>query len=228
MTNKYFWKSLLVVALSTAAVSGQHASSSHLQIRVADQTGAVVPNARVEIAESVDRLAAVGRTDSKGIVTFDLPAGNYELMVVRRGFYFRPQRFELVGPEAQILSALLQVGSCPGPGHPACIEVEPLPESDSPTHSARRVAVSVTDSKGEPISGAVIEAFGMQTGFKANAKTDEFGLAELKLVPGSYIVSTAARFFKGSKAEAVIRDAPHQNIRVEMDVDCGRVICGSR
>src|ERR1022692_4638417 len=110
MTNKYVWLSFLVVVLSAAAF-GQHGLSSHLDVHVTDRSGAVVANARIEITASADSLAAVGHTDSRGIAAFDLPAESYELMVIRRGFYFKAQHFALVGSEAQSISALLEVGA---------------------------------------------------------------------------------------------------------------------
>jgi hypothetical protein len=227
MTNKYIWP-LFLVGLLSAAAFGQHGLSSHLDVHVTDRSGAVVPNARIEITASADSLAAVGHTDSRGIAVFDLPAGNYELMVISRGFYFKAQHFALVGNEVRSISALLDVGACPGPGHPACIEVLPGPESDSPTHAADLLTLFVTDSTGEPISGASVEVFGRQSEIKEKTSTGEGGITEFRLLPGSYVVSVTARFFRGWKREVVIPNTPHQNIRVEMDVDCGRVICGPK
>jgi hypothetical protein len=170
----------------------------------------------------------VEHTDSRGIAAFDLPAGNYELMVISRGFYFKAQPFALVGSEARSISALLEVGACPGPGHPACIEVLPLPEPDSPTHAAHLVTLFVTDSTGEPISGAAVEVSGRPSEMKEKTSTGDGGIAEFRLLPGSYVVSATARFFRGWKKEVEITNTPHQNIRVDMDVDCGRVICGPK
>lgn len=112
MTNKYIWLPLLAVSLSAIAF-GQHGFGSHLDVRATDPTGAVVPSARIEITASAGKLAAVGHTNSKGIATFDLPAGSYGLMVISRGFYFKTQPFTLVDNEAQSISAILKLGACP-------------------------------------------------------------------------------------------------------------------
>lgn len=229
MENKHLWSLLSMISLSAVAI-GQQGLNSHLEIHVSDQSGAVVPRARVVITSSADSLAAVGHADSKGIAAFDLPAGSYELMVISRGFYFKAQHITTLGRETQSISAHLEVDACPGPGHPTCVEVLPSAEQESDSSAdgaAHLTAFVVTDSTGEPISGAAIEASGTHTNISARASTDEGGLAELKLPPGQYTVSTAARFFQQWKKDVVIRNASRQNVRIEMDVDCGRVICGS-
>jgi hypothetical protein len=227
MTNKYIWP-LFLVGLLSAAAFGQHGLSSHLDVHVTDRSGAVVPNARIEITASADSLAAVVHTDSRGIAVFDLPAGDYELMVISRGFYFKAQHLTLAGNKARSISAFVDVGACPGPGHPACIEVLPEPEPDSPTHTTDLVTLFVTDLAGEPISGASVEVSGTQSEIKEKTSTGDGGITEFRLLPGSYVVSVTARFFQGWKRGIVIPSTPHQNIRVEMDIDCGRVICGPK
>ncbi len=216
MWHKSFWSALLFAAMSCVLL-GQTASKTRLEVHVTDMTGAVVSHARVEVTSSGADVAAVGHTDSNGVVAFNVSPGNYDLMAVSRGFYFKKTSLQVLHGPAQTATALLQVDACPGPGHPGgCVMVEPFPSAD-------RVGFIVADAAGEPISDAQIEVTNQATDVKA--ATDSGGWAQLELAPGVYKVLVARRIFEPRAQTIEIGTAVNQPIRITMDVDCARVTC---
>jgi hypothetical protein len=82
---------LLMPALTAAGAAAQAPRPGRLSITVADQTGAVIPNAIVTLAGQEAATTAVkpppGRTSPEGVVTFDgLPAGRYQVQAEFDGF----------------------------------------------------------------------------------------------------------------------------------------------
>lgn len=203
----------------------QDSFRSHVAIHATDQTGAVVPKARVEVTATDRMLAAVGKTDSEGSTSLDLPVGAYELMVVSRGFYFAKQRFNVAYTPRQSVHAILQVDACPGPGHPACIAVTPSSSTPQPESAAKRVQATVQDLTGEPISGAQIEALSKGSRIRETTMTDEAGVGKLTLRPGIYIFSVRQQLFRTWSRQMEIGAAAEKQIKVKMDIDCAHVTC---
>jgi hypothetical protein len=80
---------------------------------VTDQTGAVVPNAEVQLLNADGTVAATARTDNQGHYQFtDLPAGTYKAQYSMNGFRTAViQGISLGGGQQQTQNATLQVGS---------------------------------------------------------------------------------------------------------------------
>ncbi len=78
---------LAVSALGSDAVSLAQPPARQIEVRVLDETGAVIPGAKVKVTrQSVSQAAATGTTGGDGIFGGTLPAGEYTLDVEARGF----------------------------------------------------------------------------------------------------------------------------------------------
>ena len=87
---RLLWTFLLLMGAALAA-EAQTPRTGRLTVTVADQTGAIIPNATVTVTGGEQATSAVkpppGQTSPQGIATFEgLPAGRYQLQAEFEGF----------------------------------------------------------------------------------------------------------------------------------------------
>lgn len=112
----------ITLALSTCGSFAQEHPKSTLTMFVKDQTGAVIPGARITATDSATGVRVDGVADSKGQATVLLDQGTYELKVVAAGF--RQEMAKGIEIKADTyLDATLRVADS-GSGYP----VSPSPE----------------------------------------------------------------------------------------------------
>src|ERR1700683_4152305 len=86
---KTVWLSIgvLLAGLSCSVCSGQTLATSQVSGNVTDQSGAVIPNAKIQITRVDTGVIHTTTTNSSGAYILpDLPAGNYSLQVTASGF----------------------------------------------------------------------------------------------------------------------------------------------
>jgi uncharacterized membrane protein len=99
--------------------AAQQASTGRLTIRVADQSGAVIPGARVVVGQTAPNPWFSAIANSSGDVAFEAAPGNYDLLVTAHGF--KPWNQGLVvGADSNqsilvtlAINPLVECGPCP-------------------------------------------------------------------------------------------------------------------
>ena len=95
-----------------AIVAQTEAVSSGISGTVTDQSGAVVPQATVELRQLAGNSATNARTDPSGQFKFSgLAPGQYELQITAPGFRRTTQRVEVQPQQIAAVKAQLEVGS---------------------------------------------------------------------------------------------------------------------
>src|SRR5438477_755800 len=107
----YFAAAILaLVAGCSPAATGQSRNYTSLQGTVLDQTGAVVPDATVEIRNPVSHFERTTTSDSSGAFTIpNIPFNPYHMTVIRSGFAAYTQDVELRSPVPVNLKVQLQL-----------------------------------------------------------------------------------------------------------------------
>ncbi len=112
---KYSARLLLVVAagLLVSSIAWSQAIFSTITGTVADQSGAVIPNAQVTLTNADSGTARQTVADSKGYYTFaSVPVGTYTLSVSNQGFEsFQEKGISLGGGELRTINAALKIGA---------------------------------------------------------------------------------------------------------------------
>ena len=90
-------------------------------------TGANVPNALIEVSSSQNTQTQVSNADGHGKANFDLPFGNYEVLVKSQGFCPFRRFLEPLALPSQIINVKLRIDQCPGPCEIGCVTVESIP-----------------------------------------------------------------------------------------------------
>lgn len=109
----YILLSLLIVAvMSTALLAQESAKPGSIDLEVTDQTGAVVPNAQVQLLLAVENLGTDLPTDKAGKLSVEVPAGSYELRVGMPGFVLAKQRLSVLPGMHQTIPMVLKLGGC--------------------------------------------------------------------------------------------------------------------
>ncbi|HKN82162.1 MAG TPA: carboxypeptidase-like regulatory domain-containing protein, partial [Pyrinomonadaceae bacterium] len=69
-------------------MANSHAQAVKLVIRVVDETGVAVADARIVLEQSATQTLVKGETDAAGRHEFDLTnVGSYQLRIEKEGFY---------------------------------------------------------------------------------------------------------------------------------------------
>jgi len=77
----------ILIVLQFARCAWSADVGSRLRCTVADESKAVISNARLTLSDANNKLTASGTSDERGEYTFvNLPAGTYHLKVEREGF----------------------------------------------------------------------------------------------------------------------------------------------
>jgi len=151
---------LLALLLLQLTYLSAQTSDNQVEIQVADQFGAVIPDALIEVAGSQGGALFSTRTGADGNATLDLPRGEFDAVIQSQGFC--PQKRTLnVDGRPKTIRAELKLDSCPGP----CQE----------------------DQTGVHLSLARIRVFTEKDGFIEEIVANKFGEATVSLVPGPYI-----------------------------------------
>jgi len=136
MLTFYKWRyaAIFALALLATAAGAQTGNSGSISGSITDPTGAVVPNATVEIHNPVSGLDRTTTSDASGKFSFvNIPFNNYHLMVTAEGFAKHAQDVEPRSTVPVTLSIALQVS-----GSSTTVNVEAeggdLVETDSTSH----------------------------------------------------------------------------------------------
>src|ERR1700751_323286 len=101
-----------VLGLACAVVGHAQSNSGTINGTVTDPTGAVLPNAKVTIANSVSGYTRTQTTDSAGHFQFgNVPFNPYQLTVATSGFQTVNKRVEVDSTVAQTIPVALKVAS---------------------------------------------------------------------------------------------------------------------
>ena len=85
--GKFYFGVLVLLLASLASMSGQSISTSQVSGVVQDQSGAVVPNAQVEMTQTDTGLVRKAISNSAGsYILSDLPVGSYSIKASAQGF----------------------------------------------------------------------------------------------------------------------------------------------
>ena len=115
----------LVLAVLFTTLEAQQARQVTVSLKVADQAGAVISGARIEIDPSTGKAEAEVTTDSNGEAVLNLSPGIHVITVTSRGFYKWAQQIEMQDDPGQAFSIKMDV-DC---GHMIC---DPLVISADP------------------------------------------------------------------------------------------------
>jgi len=192
---------------------------------VTDVSGASVPKALIEVGAAPAGAPLAIEADRFGKGEFELPMGSYRLLVKSPGFCPYKSSVEVLQQQTQIVTAKLQVDSCPGPCQASCIAVYPDPAIQTTQSPLRHIILKVNDSTGAPIRGARIQIDHSSGGAGDDATTGRDGEAALNLTPGPHVLAISARLFKLLTQQVEVRDAPNQEILAVMEMDCEHTIC---
>jgi hypothetical protein len=184
---------LLALLLLQLTYLSAQTSDNQVEIQVADQFGAVIPDALIEVAGSQGGALFSTRTGADGKATLDLPRGEFDAVIQSQGFC--PQKRTLnVDGRPKTIRAELKLDSCPGPCQAACITVTPVAGTavlsrSTVSHSISQPALKfiVEDQTGVHLSLARIRVFTEKDGFIEEIVANKFGEATVSLVPGPYI-----------------------------------------
>ena len=188
-------------------------------------SGASVPKALIEVGAAPAGAPLAIEADRFGKGEFELPMGSYRLLVKSPGFCPYKSSVEVLQQQTQIVTAKLQVDSCPGPCQASCIAVYPDPAIQTTQSPLRHIILKVNDSTGAPIRGARIQIDHSSGGAGDDATTGRDGEAALNLTPGPHVLAISARLFKLLTQQVEVRDAPNQEILAVMEMDCEHTIC---
>jgi hypothetical protein len=206
------------------AAFAQQVSRSHVTVHVTDVTGANVPKALIEVASSHNTQKLALNADGNGKAEFDLPFGNYELLVRSPGFCPFRRFLEPLALPNQIVTAKLQIASCPGPCSPTCVTVNADTGVKSALAPQGLLRVIATDEMGETIQGADIEAISTLPGkfarpWSVSSITNTLGeVTFFDLPSGNYILSVSAKGFRKCSAHIEGGTGLNQTIRAKLAV----------
>ncbi len=137
----YHWKVVLVLSVVVAVfLAARVLAESQVELKVdaRDESGAVIPGARIIVTKVLENQSVTGETDSAGTVSFHLTAGLYELSVSMNGFKTATKQVDLKDTGEQTVAIVLRVGGCPIPD-PCPVVLEK--ESQPPTRANKAPAV---------------------------------------------------------------------------------------
>jgi hypothetical protein len=133
---------LTILGAGSLGSLGLAQSQAVLMVEVRDESGAVIPEAKVSIAKPLENqnVSTVAHTDSRGSVSLYLPPGAYELSVSMNGFKATAKQVMLTNTDRQTIAIVLRVGGCPIPD-PCPI----VPEKEYPKANTAEEAFAVPD-----------------------------------------------------------------------------------
>lgn len=112
MREKLLLGLALLSLVLVSARAGQVAANATLAGRVLDETGAVIPGARVTVRNMATNVARVVQTDEDGYFQIAaLPPSSYEIVVEREGFQPYKRIVELTVGAREVLEVRLRVGA---------------------------------------------------------------------------------------------------------------------
>lgn len=108
---------LVAIALITlgTGLSAQQSPPVHLAIRVTDQTGAVIPGAKIQIDAPIDRFHPAATTDAAGKAAIELSLGRHVVNVGAQGFMTSTQNIDPRDYTDRPLTVTLVVEAYSGP-----------------------------------------------------------------------------------------------------------------
>ena len=210
----------ILLAASVSVLSAQQETTTRLTVRATDVTGAPIPLAQVEITPSSGGNASALTTNAEGAAEFAAKRGSYQITIASPGFCPRNLTVAVAGRPEQVIVAMLEVSSCPGPCAGPCVVVQSadspvLATAGEPSHGT--LTVKVVDQTGAIIPGAQIEIRTEPNEVVLRAFTDNLGAAVLNLRAGSYTVTISARGFAVYQRRNVeVQDGSDQHLRVGM------------
>ena len=113
MIRCWIWIAFALISLDAAFA--QQNPKTQLTIQVTDVTGAFVPKALIEVGAVPNSAPLATEADRFGKGKFELPMGSYHLLVKSQGFCPYQGSFEVLRQQNQIITANLQINTCPGP-----------------------------------------------------------------------------------------------------------------
>jgi hypothetical protein len=227
MIRRKIWIAFALVSLN--AVFAQQNPKTYVTVQVTDVTGAGVPRATVEVAPSPTAQVLTFEADRNGKAQFELPPGDYDLHVKSQGFCPFRKFLEPLNEQNRLVTAKLQIDSCPGPCAGPCVTVSsesgdqiyPQPGALTVQALQHAIKVIVTDSTGAVVQRANVEAistlpdnFGGH--WSESTTTNTLGEASLDLAMGDYVLSVTANGFRKWSTKIVAGAHLNQAIRAEM------------
>jgi hypothetical protein len=113
---------VILVPFCSVLPAEESGNSASIEIDVTDQSGAVVPNAKVLILPLPNEGGKILSTDSAGKLELDLAPGNYLLRMQVPGFRRARRPIEVKPGTHQFISIVLEVKSCS-----PCVMVTTMP-----------------------------------------------------------------------------------------------------
>lgn len=213
MIRSKIWIAIALVSFTVG--NAQQAAKTRLTVQVTDVAGAAVRGARVEVGLEPDAPSWVMEADWNGKAEFDLPVGNYQLLVKSQGFCPHKKPLEVLSESQQIVEAKLQIDSCPGPCAGPCLTVYPDPEIQTAESRRGHLSITVTDQAGAVIPGTQIGTITPPSKVvKVLASTNSYGEAAIDLEPGLYVLSAAAPGFKPWIEAVDVTAGSNQSIKI--------------
>ena len=200
MTRRWNWVALALISLD--AVHAQQNPKAQLTVQVRDVSGANVPNALIEVSSSQNTQTQVSNADGHGKANFDLPFGNYEVLVKSQGFCPFRRFLEPLALPSQIINVKLRIDQCPGPCEIGCVTVESIPGVQAAQAPRGPLTIVIaTDETGTAIQGAGVEVVSTLPGkfgwpWAVSSITNTLGEVSFGLPSGEYILSVTADGFK--------------------------------
>lgn len=112
LARTLLWMGMLA-SFCNALPAREPGNTAAIMIEVKDQSGAIAPNARVQILPFPNTNGKDLTTDSDGKLSLNVPPGNYDLRVTLPGFLTYTKRIEVQNDSHQIIDVVLKVGDCP-------------------------------------------------------------------------------------------------------------------
>jgi hypothetical protein len=193
MIRRWIWIAFALIPLDAALA--QQSPKTKLTIQVTDVTGASVPKAMIEVGGPTSHDATLAaEADGVGKSEFELPMGSYRLLVKSPGFCPFTKSLEVLQQQDQLITARLQVDTCPGPCAGPCV----IPETEVQTTQSPfgHLSIRVADASGAAVPGARIQIHRSSDETGIDAATDSAGQVQVPLDAGIYELSISARGFQ--------------------------------
>jgi hypothetical protein len=207
---------VLAFALQAAAFP-QETAKSKIVVQVVDQTGARIPQALIEVSTPAGGSLFSTKADAEGKADFNLPVGDFALVVRMQAFCPQKRSLKIVGRPLETITTELRVDSCPGRCQAGCVTViSDQVSTDRPKQ--RTLTVEVKDRSGALIPGAIVVVRTEKNTPFIEMRTDPLGKAVLPVDPGKYVAFVTERGFMSFSQNVDLTSASDQSIVAVLSV----------
>jgi hypothetical protein len=212
---------LAILLLQAISLPGQTPNNT-VEIQVGDRYGAIIPDAQILVAGSQGGAPFSTRTNADGKATFELPNGEFDMLIQSQGFCPQKRTVNVDG-QSKTIRAELKIDTCPGPCQLSCATLIPVAGNPIPAYSTATrpdtqpaLRVIVEDQTGVHVSLALIRVLDGNDVIIKEVFADKFGEATVSLDPGSYVFQVSVPGFMSSRLRTYVSPGLERTIKVEI------------